>query len=88
MNPETNRFEPLTEATEEQRKLLEKMTASFVEPRTLLRPNGEPVPKHWITLSPGKLVEVEGYTFKVAHIGEQYVVLEPHGPVVLKRNHK
>ena len=78
MNPDTNQFEPLIKATEEQRELLERMTAN-VEPGTLLRPNGEPVPAHWPVFREGEEIVVKNYTFRIAHIGEKHLLLEPVG---------
>lgn len=78
MNPDTNQFEPLTEATEYQRELLGRMTAD-VRPGVLLRPNGEPVPAHWPVLREGEELVVKHYTFRVAHIGEKHLPLEPVG---------
>lgn len=101
MNPETNRFEPLTEITDkEAHEYSEQLKASFtqelhremaksalarkLEKKTrLLRPDGTPVPEHWKVYSVGELVEVKGYTFKVAYIGESTLLLEPVAPVVL-----
>jgi hypothetical protein len=65
-----------------QRQLAER-TPSMLEPG-LLRPDGTPVPKHWTVLTVDQHVVVEGYTFKVAHIGESHLLLEPVGPVVVK----
>lgn len=61
MNPETNKFEPLS---------------TDLEGR-LLRPNGEHFPAHWVMFSEEELVVLKGRTFKVAHIGESYMILEP-----------
>lgn len=70
MNPETNRLEAL--------RFIDDIRGS-----QLVRPNGEPVPPHWPVFAEGELVELKGYTFKVAHIGESYLVLEPTGPLVV-----
>ena len=83
MNPDTNRFEMLTEETKE---FLEKIPkadplngmSSF---RFLVRPNGEPVPKHWSTFKVGEEVVIKNYTFKVAYIGETSILFEPVGIV-------
>jgi hypothetical protein len=69
MNPNTNKFEPLLEAG-----------AGLSQ---LLRPNGEPVPKHWTVFRVGELVEIKGYTFKVGYVGESAVLFEPVGPIVV-----
>lgn len=77
MNPETNKFEKLMEDADS--ALLDEIQKKT----SLLRPNGEPVPKHWSVFRDGEHVVVKNYTFKVVHIGEQYMVLEPVGPVVV-----
>jgi len=43
----------------------------------LVRPDGSPVPKSWTVFSIDELVEIKGYTFKVAHIGESHILFEP-----------
>jgi hypothetical protein len=69
INPETNKFEGLTCADD---------LSAYDEAKTqLLRPDGTPVPPHWTMLIVGGLVTIEGYTFRVAHFGESYLVLEP-----------
>jgi hypothetical protein len=52
------------------------------EPR-LLRPDGSEVPEHWSVFTVGERVVVKNYTFKVAHIGESHLLLEPAGPVLV-----
>ena len=80
MNPETNKFEALfVEALFATKQKSEQEDSGTV----LLRPNGEPVPKHWTVLTEGEHVVVKDYTFKVAHIGESYLVLEPVGIVAI-----
>lgn len=91
MNPTTNKFEPLHEQEpdrntdgEAQRRL--KQRVKKIDPAllgVLLRPNGEPVPDHWIQFQVGEQVVVKGYTFKVAYIGESTLLLEPVGPVIV-----
>jgi len=61
MNPETGRIEPLTVTAE----------------NTLLRPDGTPVPKHWSVFVVDELVTIKDTTFRVAHIGEKHLLLEP-----------
>lgn len=88
MNPETNRFEKLTELTENpgyEAQLAQRYEAKMAETLAkaspqLLRPDGSPVPETWSTYREGELVVVKGYTFRVAHIGESYLVLEPVAP--------
>ena len=67
MNPDTNKFEQIDET-------------AFGE---LLRPNGEPVPKHWSVFTVGETVVIKDYTFKVAHLGEGHILLEPMAPVIV-----
>ena len=74
MNPETNRFEELKQDLAE--KLIQR------EPR-LLRPDGSPVPEHWSIFTVDEHVNVKNYTFKVAYIGEQTLLLEPVGPILV-----
>lgn len=64
MNPDTKRFEQLHEDPD--RGAL----------KTLLRPDGTPVPRHWPILTAGELVELKGITFRVGWIGETSVVIE------------
>jgi hypothetical protein len=86
MNPETNRFEPLTESEEEERKNqtqeIERRLRQL-QRSALVRPDGSPVPDHWGVYTEGELIEIKNHTFKVVHIGEAYLVLEPVGPVVV-----
>jgi len=49
----------------------------------LFRPNGKPVPGHWPIFKEGELIEIKNYTFKVAHIGESHMLLEPVGPIII-----
>ena len=87
MNPYTNRFEKLTpkeHAERERRKAnLKQMIAEVHGNAGLLRPDGSPVPAHWSTFKVGEHVEIKGYTFKIAYIGETSILFEPVGPVVL-----
>ena len=91
MNPDTNRFEELSEGSELKEKFLaeyNKCKAHSPEdvPGTLFRPNGEPVPKTWTVFEMGENVVIKNYTFKVAYIGETSVLFEPVGPVILGNN--
>jgi hypothetical protein len=78
MNPDTNRFEPLSPPSlDDLKKELDTMR--------LLRPDGTPVPEHWSTFRVGEDVVIRGYTFRVAYIGETAILFEPVGPLdVLK----
>jgi len=82
MNPEANKFEKLFDKDDlEQLKRHNTELEQAILQRTLVRPNGEPVPRHWMILTEGEHVAVKDYTFKVVHIGESYLVLEPVGLV-------
>lgn len=92
MNPETNRFERLTEEQKEvqknqtkemERRLRQLQNTALSSSGTLLRPNGEPVPAHWSVFAVGEHVVIKSYTFKVAYVGETSILFEPVGPVVL-----
>lgn len=83
MNPHTNKFEALTEAfLEDEMKHAEIKHVDSLKDSlcsALVRPDGSPVPSSWTVLAVGELVDVKGYTFKVAHIGESHLLLEPVG---------
>jgi hypothetical protein len=86
MNPDTNRFEPLHEASLEEtakhrqnREAMERM----LKGAALVRPDGSPVPAHWSTFQLGEHVVIKNYTFKVAYVGESSILFEPVGPVVV-----
>jgi len=95
MNPETNKFEHLTERDldkspknrHERRKeealqrKLDKHTRS-----QLVRPDGSPVPEHWSVFKIGEEIAIKNYTFKVAYIGETAILFEPVGPVIVGEN--
>jgi hypothetical protein len=92
MNPDTNRFEMLTpKEQQDQMADLRKQMESLVQiPMDtigqLLRPNGEPVPKHWSVFRVGEDVVIKDYTFRVVYIGEGNILFEPVGPVVIEDN--
>jgi len=81
MNPDTNKLEPLTTATPEMAKQLETLEKQIKG--ELVRPNGEPVPKHWTVLKQGESVVIKDYTFKIAYMNEGCVLLEPVGPYIV-----
>jgi len=96
MNPETNRFECLRPAGQDEDGDLAHVTTTdpypvsvgvlhqIVQQQTsLLRPNGEPVPQHWTQFRVGEVVAIKNYSFRVAYIGETAILFEPLGPVVL-----
>jgi len=72
INPDTNTIEMLRELYDAESKL-----------KQLVRPDGSPVPAHWPVFRTNELVELKGYTFKVAHIGEHHLLLEPVGPLIV-----
>jgi hypothetical protein len=90
MNPDNNTMEPLKEIAD---MFKDRADADYKEamlagrPETpiagLVRPNGEPVPEHWSTYSTGEEVIVKSYRWRVAHIGEKHLLLEPVGPVLV-----
>jgi len=92
MNPETNRFESLSEEDDEileslvqkdQHQIHEDGTTEKSTTSILLRPDGTPVPAHWSVYQVGETVVVKNYCFKVVYIGESTLLLEPMGPVLV-----
>lgn len=76
MNPETNKFEKLAEKLEWEKDLEKR----------LVRPNGEPVPKHWSVFAVSETVVIKNYTFRVAYIGESNILFEPVGQILVGEN--
>ena len=80
MNPDTNKLEPLFDASDLEergktlRELIEGTTAQLV------RADGSPMPSHWCTFHVGELLVLKNYTFRVAHISESTLLLEPVKP--------
>lgn len=64
MNPETKRFEHLTQSPLGQ----------------LLRPDGTPVPSHWAVFKADEIVTIKNYDFKILHVGDDTLLLKPVGP--------
>lgn len=90
INPETNRFEKLFEVSKDTEKANELVKKAIADGRIkdmsspkLLRPDGSPVPDHWPIFSEGEEISIKGYTFKVKAIGEDYLLFEPVGPLVI-----
>jgi hypothetical protein len=91
MNPETNKFEELSE--HENKELLKNRLDELCQEKIafdagldrnkLVRADGSPVPKHWSIFKVGELVEIKNYTFKVVYIGESNILFEPAGPVII-----
>ena len=77
MNPETNQFEMLKQIKVGD-EFAKRIEGEF-DPTAFVRPNGEPVPKHWSVFKEGEELVVKNYTFRVAHIGEKHLLLEPVG---------
>ena len=50
--------------------------------QTLLRPNGEPVPPHWVIFKVGEIVTLKNQTFKIGYLNEETLVLEPVSLVI------
>lgn len=84
MNPDTNKLEALTTTTPETAKQLVALMKEQAEAlrSELVRPDGSPVPKHWTVFQQDETVVVKDYTFRVAHMNESCIVLEPVGPLV------
>jgi len=83
MNPDTNRFEELSWLKEYISENANQQENPSLRPDQLHRPDGTPVPDHWSQYTVGEIVEVKGYTFKVAYIGETNMLLEAHGPLLV-----
>jgi hypothetical protein len=84
MNPDTNKFEQLgckvsAEQAESELAGMKELLEREMTRGQLVRPDGSPVPKHWSVFAVDEHVVVKDYTFKVAHIGEGYMVFEPVG---------
>ena len=82
LNPETNKFEPLTEGKPTINELEKAMRSGRMPDLSptglvLLRPDGSPVPKSWTIFKVGELVVIKDYTFRVAYIGESNILFEP-----------
>ncbi len=80
LNPETNKFESLTQIPEDEfLSRIGKLSGDFVN---LVRPNGSLVPRHWLVFVVGEKVVIKDHTFKVAYIGESNILFEPVSPVI------
>lgn len=79
MNTDTNSFEALKEmfADEEPESFRDKIRKA--NESMLVRPDGSKVPDHWPIFTVGEEIPIHGYVFKVAHIGEKHMLLEPVG---------
>lgn len=88
MNPETNRFEPLSEESAEtpcrKAQKVQRAIADLKQAQAkLLRPDGTEVPEHWTTFKLGEHVVIRDYAFRVAYIGETAILFEPVGPALV-----
>jgi hypothetical protein len=81
--------ERLETQKDELRRQIEAMSTrafdadEILEKGQLVRADGSPVPAHWATFRTDELVVLKGYTFRVGHIGESHLLLEPVGPVIV-----
>jgi len=80
MNPYTNRFESLSPMPDHMQK---EMRSLLDHHEGLVRPDGSPVPSHWKVFTVGETVDVNGHSFRIAGIGEQSMLLEPAGTVIV-----
>ncbi len=87
MNPDTNEMEvvspALRDALDELQHNAERLGVAKAETLGLIRPDGTPVPEHWSTYTVDEEVIVKNYRWRVAHIGEKHLLLEPLGPVLV-----
>ena len=85
MNPEKNKFEPLFNIDDTELRSKDGLTIPGIPDvffqRTLVRPNGEPVPKHWSVFQVEENYVINNYTFKCKYIGETSILFEPVGPI-------
>jgi hypothetical protein len=92
MHPKTNRVKPqvLKENVEKTEHGIEIKCARLLLGLAgkLSRPNGVPVLFTWGLFQEGKTIVVEDYTFKIAHIGGTYLVLEPIGSALIEGTKK
>jgi hypothetical protein len=80
MNPFTNQFEGLHDYTSK----MDEAAADGL--KSLLRPDGTPVPKHWSIFRVNEIYEINGYMFKCKYIGDTSILFEPHGPIIIGEN--
>lgn len=82
MNPETNRFEFLSDEEKERLTDTIKQSEKLYEYHSgLVRPNGKPVPKHWSIFTVDETYVINNYTFRCKYIGETSILFEPVGPL-------
>lgn len=82
MNPETNKFEKIVDASDDEvKRQIEAAQGELKKHyKSILRANGSPVPTHWSLFKETELVVIKNYTFRVKCIGESYILLEPVKP--------
>jgi hypothetical protein len=96
MDPDSNKFVPLTKLDEgtatalirQQQELQKSLlkVAGTPDPGALsglVLPDGKPVPSHWAIFTVGEDVVIKGYTFRVAYVGETSILFEPIGLPIL-----
>lgn len=57
-----------------------------VHPNHLIKPNGTPISHHLTNFRVDEQVVIKDYTYRVACVGDGYLVVEPVGPVILGQN--
>ena len=62
MNPETNKFEPLS-IDPKDKDVFAKSLSQSQNRSLLIRPDGSPVPVHWCVFQVGELVAIKNYTY-------------------------
>lgn len=91
LNPDTGRFENLTEPefgqSDRMEVLANEIEGRFDEveriaasPNGLVRPDGSPVPNDWPIFSMEELIVIKGASFRVAYIGDTAILFEPCKP--------
>jgi hypothetical protein len=89
MNPDTNKFEQLTRLADDEggdkpkRNMQKEMVDYLENEMKLVRPDGTNVPEHWSIFQIDEEIVIKGYVFKIAHIGESHLLLEPVGPYII-----
>ena len=87
MNPDTNKFEELTEYTKKELEIRRKIDELQGKAcGVLYRPNGQEVPKHWSIFSVGENYVINNYTFRCAYIGETSILFEPVGELIVNES--
>ena len=91
MDPEANKLVPLIKQDDDE---MADVVARFTDMgsrfskkyrENVLTDDGRPVPRDWAVFNVGDERDIDGHRFRVAHIGEKHLLLEPVGPVVVKK---